>query len=835
MLGDINPQSVRIAQNAVVYPGRNHVVTLTVKRYDGRSYKPVDLDDLTRAVLVFPDTNPTIAFDSATDSVFTWAGNVLTIDLSDYAMPESIEPSHLIVFDAQHVQGQVLVDNLDSRLEFDFRLVSTTGTTPPPTVEFVTEAPQDGETYGRKDGAWVTLGALVSGVVSVNGKTGTVVLDAADVGAATTAQGALAGSAVQPGDLAAVATSGSYTDLSNKPTLGTAAAADTGDFDPAGAATTAVSTHVSDTTPHETLLGVDRVGFDLTAGLTAGSGELVWNPTDATLDLGLPGGSTLQVGQEFLVRGRNTSGTTMVDGTVVYVSGALGARAVFSRAQANQSTADKTIGVITQDLSNNSDGFCTLAGLVRNFDTSGWAEGVELWLSAATAGALTDTKPAPPNNAVRVGQVIRSHATQGQILVRVQIIEALRELHDVNVTAPADGDILVYDSTTQTWLNEPNTGGTGEVNTASNLGAGTGLFAGKVVADLQFKSLVEGTGVTITSDATTVTINASGAGGAVDSVNGKTGVVVLTTTDIAEGTNLYYTNARASAAAPVQSVDGQTGAVSLSSSYAPLSHVGDGGAAHANAVASGAAGFMTGADKAKLDGVAAGATANANTDSLSEGSTNLYFTMARVLATALSGLSLATGGAITSADTVLVAFGKLQKQITDLTTTVNGKQDTLVSATNIKTINGASVLGSGDLTVSGSGAAWGGIAGTLADQTDLAAALAAKAAKTSTRTITGTTGTLIPSDAGKVIICTNAAAVTLTVQLEASGAWDDGSVVHILQSGSGVVTVADGSGITVNVYSGLTKAMRGQYGSAALIRTASNTFVLSGTLGGTPA
>ena len=43
---------------------------------------------------------------------------------------------------------------------------------------------------------------------------------------------------------------------------------------------------------------------------------------------------------------------------------------------------------------------------------------------------------------------------------------------------------------------------------------------------------------------------------------------------------------------------------------APSSHVGTGGATHANVVAGGAAGFMTGADKTKLDGVATGATAN---------------------------------------------------------------------------------------------------------------------------------------------------------------------------------------------------------------------------------
>ena len=41
--------------------------------------------------------------------------------------------------------------------------------------------------------------------------------------------------------------------------------------------------------------------------------------------------------------------------------------------------------------------------------------------------------------------------------------------------------------------------------------------------------------------------------------------------------------------------------------YAPIAHVGATGAAHGNVVAAGAAGFMTGADKTKLDGIEAGA------------------------------------------------------------------------------------------------------------------------------------------------------------------------------------------------------------------------------------
>lgn len=66
--------------------------------------------------------------------------------------------------------------------------------------------------------------------------------------------------------------------------------------------------------------------------------------------------------------------------------------------------------------------------------------------------------------------------------------------------------------------------------------------------------------------------------------------------------------------------------------------------------------------------------------------------------------------------------GTLSTQ-TDLQSALNAKQDTLVSATNIKTINGSTILGSGDLVVSGSGAAWGSITGTLSSQTDLQSAL----------------------------------------------------------------------------------------------------------------
>ena len=82
-------------------------------------------------------------------------------------------------------------------------------------------------TYDPVSNTWVPTEPASGGgggggggaVDSVNGKTGAVVLSASDVGAATSAQGAKADTAVQPGDLATVATSGAYGDLSGTPTI----------------------------------------------------------------------------------------------------------------------------------------------------------------------------------------------------------------------------------------------------------------------------------------------------------------------------------------------------------------------------------------------------------------------------------------------------------------------------------------------------------------------------------------------------------------------------------------------------------------------------------------
>ena len=56
-------------------------------------------------------------------------------------------------------------------------------------------------------------------------------------------------------------------------------------------------------------------------------------------------------------------------------------------------------------------------------------------------------------------------------------------------------------------------GGSGEANTASNLGAGEGVFSTKAGVDLQFKSLIAGTGITLTPTSTDITVASTGGGG----------------------------------------------------------------------------------------------------------------------------------------------------------------------------------------------------------------------------------------------------------------------------------------------------------------------------------
>jgi hypothetical protein len=127
---------------------------------------------------------------------------------------------------------------------------------------------------------------------------------------------------------------------------------------------------------------------------------------------------------------------------------------------------------------------------------------------------------------------------------------------------------------------------------------------------------------------------------------------------------------------------------------------------------------------------------------------------------------------------------------------LNAKQDTLVSGTNIKTVNGTSVLGSGNIAIS-SAVAWGGVTGTLSNQTDLQTALDGKVDENSS--ITGATKTKITYDA-KGLVTAGADATTADIASSTDKRYVTDAQLVVVGNTSGTNT---GDNATNSQYSGL--------------------------------
>lgn len=171
----------------------------------------------------------------------------------------------------------------------------------------------------------------------------------------------------------------------------------------------------------EGVITVSGVQLDTAQATTLAEGQLRWNDSDKCVEFGVSATESISIGQELAIRARNATGSTLVNGAVVYVSGATGNRPTVTLARADTLvTTQKVIGCVTnsEGIPNNNDGRVTVFGIVNDLDTSAYAEGTELFLSAATAGTLTATAPSAEGQFLnRVGVVTRSHATQGAILV----------------------------------------------------------------------------------------------------------------------------------------------------------------------------------------------------------------------------------------------------------------------------------------------------------------------------------------------------------------------------------------------------------------------------------
>ncbi len=205
----------------------------------------------------------------------------------------------------------------------------------------------------------------------------------------------------------------------------------------------------------------DGIDFALTPTGIMQEGRLMWDATDGTLSIGLPGGNVnLQIGQEQLLRVTNKTGADIPNGYVVYVNGAQGQRPTIALADADTEIAsDNVIGVTTELIANNNNGYVCVNGLVRDLNTNSFNNGDVLYLSS-TAGQFTNVAPTAPAHAIILGNVIHKGISDGVVLVNIQIGQELNELHDVLMTGEAEYD-GVYRNSSNLWVNSPsNTQGT---------------------------------------------------------------------------------------------------------------------------------------------------------------------------------------------------------------------------------------------------------------------------------------------------------------------------------------------------------------------------------------
>lgn len=138
----------------------------------------------------------------------------------------------------------------------------------------------------------------------------------------------------------------------------------------------------------------------------------------------------LSVGTSLYTRIVNTTGVTLTKGTAVYIDTAgahvvVNEAAAVSKAIASEFDKSRVLGFVTTNIPNGEQGFAIKYGILKGIDLSAFSTGT-VWLSADTAGGITETRPTGGNYPIIAGYIV-DNSLSGALLVAPLVSELTEE------------------------------------------------------------------------------------------------------------------------------------------------------------------------------------------------------------------------------------------------------------------------------------------------------------------------------------------------------------------------------------------------------------------------
>jgi hypothetical protein len=159
----------------------------------------------------------------------------------------------------------------------------------------------------------------------------------------------------------------------------------------------------------------------------------------------------LCIGRESYARVKNNTGSTILNGTAVYISSADPASnlAVVEKADKNAFDKSRLLGVATMDIAGSGGtGYATINGDVNNVDTSTFTIGDVIYLG--DNGAIINTRPTDGDFPVVLGTVLKVGTTDGIIFILPDIPQYTAEVVQTTGWANVQQYTMSFDDGTRT-------------------------------------------------------------------------------------------------------------------------------------------------------------------------------------------------------------------------------------------------------------------------------------------------------------------------------------------------------------------------------------------------